>query len=88
MTDQETSSTRGSERATLVVCTLFLVVLAGAAHLYFKGQLEEAEATAKAAADAATKAQGVYDRFRESQRIQEAQRWVLDQKAKAEGGDR
>lgn len=88
MTDQETSSTRGAERATLVVCTLLLVVLAGAAHLHFKGQLEEAEAANAAAAAAATAQWTALHNLRESQRIQEAQRWVLDQNAKAEGGNR
>jgi hypothetical protein len=53
------------------------VLAAGGAFLYLNAQLKEAEATAKAASDAATKAQGAYDRLRESQRVQTVQAAVL-----------
>ncbi len=72
----------------MVVCTILLVVLAGAAHLYFKGQLEVAEAANAASAAAATAQWTALHNLRESQRVQEAQRWELDQKDNTERGSR
>lgn len=61
-----------------VVAALAPVVLAaGGAFLYFKGQLEDAEKAATKAATSATAAQTAFEKLRDSQRIQTVQAGIM-----------